>query len=120
LWLSPRYSELTKKQLESGKYQDVEGYACLTDKKGNVLRVEDPERTKSCHNILSQLFNSLGLPEGSGIDALENAVEQGTELLIDVKAEEYEGKTQLRVAKTRKATAAVATVSEASADLDRF
>lgn len=111
-----RYAELTADQIKSSKYIDVDGYACIKNKQDELVRIEDPERTRSCENILSQLFAGAGLEEGSTMDDLQNAVEENRELLIDVKAEEYEGKTQYRVARTKKVSAE----SMAESSLDSF
>ena len=98
-----KYADLPAKDIQSGRFLDIDGYACTRDKKGNVVRIEDEQKTEACKSILSGLFNSLGLPVGSGMDGLDRAVQDGYELAIDVVSEDYEGKEQLRVKRTRKA-----------------
>jgi len=95
---------LTKEELDSGKYEVVEDckYA-LVEEDGSTVREQDAENTASCANIMNQLFFALGIPEGSDIDALEKAKNDGYELRIDVVEKVYMDKPQLRVEFTRPA-----------------
>ena len=111
-----KYSDLSAKDIQSGKFINIDGYACTKDRKGTLVRIEDEEKTKSCHSILSGLFNSLGLPEGSGMEDLDRAVQNEYTLAIDIVSEDYEGKEQLRVKRTRK----VGEQSEAQKSLNTF
>ena len=95
-----RYSELSDKQLKSGKYQDEEGFACEMTKNG-LVRIEDPERTAVCDSILDRLIWALGYPEGTNaLEALDQAVANKTLFHINVVAEPWEdGDDQLRIKK---------------------
>ena len=96
-----RYDELSKAQLKSGKYEDCNGYA-VKDVNGHRVRTEDPAKTESCKNILNQFFSSLSMEEGSGIEDLDTAIENGNTFMADVVNEPYQGRDQFRLAKLRK------------------
>lgn len=95
-----RYSELSDKQLKSGNYEDVEGFACEITKKG-LVRVEDPERTAVCFSIIDRLIWALGYPEGTNaLVALDQAVANKTPMHVTIVAEPWEdGDDQLRIKK---------------------
>lgn len=98
-----RYSELTDEQINSGKYTDVNGYACMIEKKsGKLVRIESEERTKVCENILDQLFTACGLPEGSSVNDLDSVIANKTPVRVTVVNDPYEERDQLRISKFRK------------------
>ena len=96
------YDMLTKKQLESGKFQNIEGYACITDKDGNIVRVVDEAKTEQCKNILNELFSALGLPEGSGVEELKAAAGVQAEFVATVVKDVYQDKENYKLTKYRK------------------
>ena len=96
-----RYDELSKAQLKSGKYEDCNGYAVL-EQDGHKVRTEDPAKTESCKNILNQFFSALGMEEGSGVEDLDTAIENGNTFMADVVNEPYQGRDQFRLTKLRK------------------
>jgi hypothetical protein len=102
-----KYDELTDKQKQSDKYMNVDGYAC--EKKGDqVVRILDPERTKSCKNILMQFANAAGCEPGVSLaDGLNKAIADGHTFTTTVTVEEYDGKDQHRLTSFKKAVAAV-------------
>lgn len=105
-----RFDELTDKQLSSGKYINVEGYACIKDAKQNIVRIKDDARTEQCKSILNEVFNALQIPEGSGMEALAEAAAERRQMQVNVAADEYDGKTNFKLKKFRKpAVAAPAT-----------
>jgi hypothetical protein len=109
----PRYSELSDEEIKSGKFTDVNGYACSVNKKsGKLERTPDKNRTAVCENILDQFFGAIGLPEGSGIDDLDIAIAEKTPLMVMVVNEPYEDKDQLRISRFKKAQSAVAIETE--------
>ena len=99
-----KYEQLTKAQVESGKFEKAEDYA-ITDVKGHMVRKENKDNTASCRNILDQFFGALDLPLKSGIDDLDQAVEDQRPMLITVTKTDYEGKPQFRASRYRKVTA---------------
>jgi len=104
-----RTKELTGAELESGKFIDVDGYACAKDPaSGKLVRLTDEARTATCEGILDQMFAALGIPVGSGIDALDEAIQDKKEFVVNVTREEFgpEGKEQLRIGSFKKAKVA--------------
>lgn len=70
-----------------------EGYA--VDSK-TMRRLVSESKTGSCRNIIAQLFNSAGLPEGSHYLKLI-----GQKLIITVNKETYNNRDQFKVSRTR-------------------
>lgn len=84
-----RYSELNDAQIQSGRYVDIEGFACIKTEKG-LERVEDPDRTAVCERIIGHFIWALGQEEGiSGQDAVDRAIANKTEFIIDVIKEPW-------------------------------
>ena len=102
-----RFSELTKEQQESGKFQNCEGYACVKDKAGRLVRIEDKAKTEQCSNILNELFYAVGLPEGSTIDNLQDKCAQAPEFIAEVVKDSYKEKDNFKLIKFRRANSAV-------------
>ena len=96
------YDSLTKKQLETGNFQNIAGYACKTDKDGNIVRIVDDAKTEQCKNILNELFGAIGLPEGSGVAELEAAAKTQKEFVATVVKDVYEEKENYKLTKYRK------------------
>ena len=110
-----RYDELTEAQRKSGRFENVEGYACITNNAGELERVESPERTTQCHNILNKFAQAAGLKEGENlIEGLNAAIAEKRQLTITVSSDTYEGKDQLRVTRFTAAKA----VKTASSDFE--
>lgn len=101
------YDTLTKKQIESGKFQNIETYACQTDKDGNIVRIVDETKTEQCRNILNELFAALGLPDGSGVDKLEEAAKATKEFTATIVKDIYQDKENYKLTKYRKVRVAV-------------
>ena len=105
----PKFSELTDAEVQSGKFTDVNGYACAMNKAtGKLERISDPIRTATCENILDQFFSAIGMKEGSGIDALDTAIAEHYPMDIVVTNEPYDGADQFRITRFRKATVVTA------------
>jgi hypothetical protein len=103
-----KFSELTTKEIQSGKFSDVAGYACAINQKSKKLeRIIDENKTKTCEGILDQFFASTGLPEGSGVNDLDTAIAEKMPLSITVVNDPFEGKDQLRIKSFRKIKADV-------------
>lgn len=97
-----RYDELSEKQKKSADYMDLEGYACTKDGDGNIIRMVDEDRTKSCANIVNQFAMAIGIKEGSNlIEALDDAIQEGTTFRVTVTNEPYDGRDQLRLTRYR-------------------
>jgi len=92
-----KFDALTDEEVKSKKYQNVDGYACIKTKEG-LMRVEDETKTAQCSRIFDRLMNALNLPEGSGIDAIDQAIADKTEFMVIVVNDEYEGKDNLKIA----------------------
>jgi len=90
-----RYDELTTEQIASGKFTNADGYACITNKDGELVRCESVDRTTQCINILNKFAFALGIAEGEDlVEAITRAIAEKSELVISVKREVYEGKDQ--------------------------
>lgn len=99
-----RYSELTEKELKSGKFIDIAGYACAKDPKtGEIKRIPDEARTATCEGMLDQFMAATGLPVGSTINDLDDVIQGKVQFGIRVTVEEYENKPQYRIGSFRKA-----------------
>lgn len=110
-----RYSELSDKELKSGKFIDINGYACSEDPKTEeIKRVTDEARTATCEGMLDQFMAATGLPVGSGIDDLDEVIASKKEFGIRVTKEVYEDKAQYRIGSFRKA----GIIKPVTADLD--
>jgi hypothetical protein len=98
-----KFSELTTKEIQSGKFSDVNGFACAINQKTKKLeRIPDENKTKTCENILDQFFASTNLPLGSGLNDLDTAIAEKMPLSIVVVNDPYEGQDQLRIKNFRK------------------
>ena len=94
-----RTSELSDIELKSGKYEDVEGFACIRTKKG-LERVKDESRTASCENILNSLLWALCQEEGiSAQDILDNAIANKTMFEVTVVKEPWDTGDQFRISR---------------------
>lgn len=86
-----RMDDLTEDQLAAlkkkyGEVAEDQGYL-LVKKDGQLVRAKDEARTKSALNILNSLMYAIGCPEGSGINALKKAREEGSLVGIEVVGE---------------------------------
>lgn len=110
-----RYSELTDKQLQSGLYEDIEGFACKKTKNG-LERIDDPTRTATCLRILDHFLWALGQPEGTNaLVCMDNAIADQTEFQITVVKEPWETGDQYRISKFERIGAVA---DKVSADLE--
>lgn len=100
-----RHEDLTKEQVESGDYEKAGDYA-ITTINGHKVRIEDPDKTESCRNILNQFFGALDMPVKSKIDDLDVAVEEQRVMLCTVTKDEHDGKDQYRAGRYKKADSA--------------
>jgi hypothetical protein len=104
-----RMKDLSKAEMESGMFTEIDSYACAKDPvTGKLVRITDEARTATCEGILDQFFASLGCPVGSGIEALDEAIQTKKEFVINVTREEYgaDAKEQLRIGSFKKAKVA--------------
>jgi hypothetical protein len=107
-----KYSALSKEQVKSGKYSDLEGYACQ-EVNGKTVRTIDAENTELCKSILNELYNALGLIDATFED-LQAAAKSRTEFLATVTIDPYQGKENYKLLKFRSAPVVVeADVTEA-------
>jgi len=104
-----KYDELTEKQIKSGKYENVAGWACLKDSDDDLVREEDADKTKACENIINQFAAALAIPEGSNLlEAMDASIESKAVFRGTVTNEPYEGRDQLRLGRFRSAVAVAA------------
>ena len=107
-----RFDELSEEEIKSGKYSNVDGYACTT-KNGKFYRVQDPDRTEQAISILSQALMAFGVnPDTDIIEAFEQVIADSTEINIRIEAEVYNGKDQYEVTQFWPATSNVASADE--------
>lgn len=103
-----RYAELTPEEKESGKFMDINDFACAVDPEtGQIVRIPDEKREATCVSLLNNFFNACLLPPGSKIDDLEGVMANKTEFIAHVELDEYQGKTRPKVRTFRKASALV-------------
>ena len=103
-----KFSELTASEIKAKKVIDIKGYACIKNKDGNIVRIEDPAKTETALGIVDQFTSALDIPERTPLgEALENAINEKTELNIYVKEEVYNNKVQFKVGSFRHATASI-------------
>jgi hypothetical protein len=108
-----KMSELSKKQLASGDYEDVQGYACSMNSDDQLVREVSEQHTKECANIINQFANALGVKEGSKLGpALQKAIADQTKFRVTVVNEPYKDKDQFRLSRFRPMTVAIAAVLE--------
>ena len=80
----PRYTELSDKQLASGRFVDKQGFACEITENG-LVRAEDPDRTAKCESILDSILWACGaIPGMPALDVLDSALANKTEFLVTV------------------------------------
>ena len=99
-----RYDELDDKQRASGLFTNVEGFACIKNKKGQLERVESVAKTTECINIINKFAAAIDAVEGESlVDTIEAAIADKRELIVVVKADTYKGKDQVVVSAYKKA-----------------
>lgn len=95
-----KYNDLSDDQKESGDYEDVQGYACVLNEEGDLVRIMSEERSKQCKNILNQFAAAVGGKEGDNLgDTLTRAIANKTTFKATVVNDEYDGKEQLRLSR---------------------
>lgn len=100
-----KYDQLSDEQRDSGNYENLGGYACKLNKQGKYERIPDPEKTKSCDNIMNQFANALRIPEGTLLlDGLAEARDDQRVFQVTVTNDEYKGKDQYRLSKFKAVT----------------
>ena len=100
-----KYDELSEKELKSGNYEAIEGYACYKDKEGDIVREESEDNTKACENILNQFAMAMQIPEGSDLmESIEEAIQNKTTVRATVVNEPYLEKDQFRLNRFRAMT----------------
>lgn len=111
-----RFNELTEKEVKSGKFVEIDEFACAKDPKtGALIRISDEARTKTCEGILDQMFAAMQIPVGEGIEALDECIHNNRVFVVNVTKEEYQGKDQLRIGSFKKVKIAVEEKSELDA-----
>jgi hypothetical protein len=84
-----RYSELNDKELQSGKYEDKQGFACLITEAG-LVRVEDPERTAVCERIVDYFLFAIGVEPGTNAqEGIDKAIAGKTKFKVNVNKEPW-------------------------------
>jgi len=97
-----KYNELSEKELASGKYEDIEGYACYKDKDGDVVREESDDNTKACENIINQFAMAMQFEEGADLmNSIEEAIQTKATMQVTVINEPYNDKDQFSLSRFR-------------------
>lgn len=97
-----KYDDLTDKQIKSGKYVNVGGYACYKDGDDDLVRLESEENTKACANIMNQFAAALQIEEEMElIEGLQQAIADQIPFRVTVTNEPHNGKDQLRLNRFR-------------------
>lgn len=109
-----KWDNLSQEEQESGKYEPVNGYACIEAEDGELERVPSEAGMSGVNNIQAQVAHALGLTGQQFAVALDTAMQEKTVFGIRVEPHEYEGKIYPRVAGFFPIRAEV----EAEADLD--
>lgn len=102
-----RMNQLSDKELQSGKFIDIDGYACAKNKDGQIVRLIDEERTRTCEGILDQFFSATGLPVGSTLEDLDTVIAEKAEFIVKVTKDTYADKDQYRISSFRRVSASV-------------
>jgi hypothetical protein len=106
-----KFDDLSEKEIKSGKYESIEGFACK-EVAGVIVRIESEKNTQACANIINGFAASLKIPEGENLmDGIKKAIAEKTAFMVTVSIEDYDGKDQYRISKF-KAAEAVAEVKE--------
>jgi len=102
-----RFDELSAKEHEGGKYENIGGYACTANKAGDMVRVIDKDRTQSCKNILNQFAAAAQIPIGESLmDGIAKAIADKTNMRVTVTNKDFDGKDQLRLTRFRQVAVA--------------
>ena len=103
-----KYEDLSEKQLKTGKYVDIQGYACYEHKEGDqtfTMREESSENIEACDNILDQFSAAMGFEEDSDFyESLESAIAEQKTVEITVVSKVWDGKDQLKVERFKSAS----------------
>jgi hypothetical protein len=84
-----RYSELNDLELQSGQFEDKQGFACLITPKG-LLRIEDPERTAVCERIVDYFLHAIGSKAGDKAnESIDKAITGKTKFKVSIKKEPW-------------------------------
>ena len=85
-----KYSQLTEEEKASGKYDKAGDWAITADENGKTVRIEDPEKTKICENMLAQALTAMGCDVGGDIEEeLNHVIENKVQFKITVSVEPY-------------------------------
>jgi len=97
-----RETDVDDAKIKSGEIEIHQGYACEMTLDG-LVRIESPERTEKCYNMLNSLLNATGAEDGDDMEeALINAIAEKKELSIEVYEEDYDnGKEVITVKKVK-------------------
>jgi hypothetical protein len=118
-----KYADLSQKQIDSGKYQDINGYAVMTAKNvknldaevvaefniqpDDVVRIPSSDNTESCANMISDVCAALGANDGDdALEVIEDAVVNKTAVKFTVSTELYKGAEVKKVGKFKAAPVA--------------
>ena len=97
-----KHDELSDKEIKSGNYVNVDGYACYKDDDKDLVRKESDERTQACANIMNQFAAALQVEEETDLlEGLNQAITEQTPFRVTVTNDPYDGKDQLRLSRFR-------------------
>lgn len=114
-----KWDDLSAEEQESGKFEPVNGYACVADDDGELIRTPSEKGMRGVVNIQAQVAHALGMTGETFAEALDKAMQQKTVFGIRVEPHEYDGRVYPRVAGFFPVKAQVEVEEEAEeADLD--
>lgn len=99
------YDKLSDEEKESGKFTCSEDGYAMIEKNGKFYRVNSEENTAAAHRILSDAFKAMGIPVGSGLEAMDDVIAEKREVIVVVKDNDYNGKTTQVVSHLKTAVA---------------
>lgn len=105
-----KFVDLPEVDQNSGDYENIDGWACYTDKKsGDKMRLVDKQKSLICDNIRNQFARALKMElsdeEGAFMRGVAKAIANETSFRITVANKPYDGKDQRRITRYRQAVA---------------
>lgn len=93
-----KWKDLTEKQRNSGKYEELNGFAIVAKTGLREPLDDDHETSQKARAIFDDFVRALGYPEGSGLEVLERAIEEKVQFQAKVSIRKEEGfNDQLKV-----------------------
>jgi len=85
------FDEMDEKVIEAKNIVNAGGYAAILDEDDDKLRIEDPEKTEACSNILKDFMFKLAGPDGDGANVEKYIAEKNIVVMKLEKDSSAEG-----------------------------